>query len=135
MPSPYEHLLDRRARQETAGTAGDDILHLMPDTTVTDAARILETVYRAEPALDRVDIVLGNTTIGVATRDHLNRLGLTPVRALGDGDAATLPGESTRYVVLRFRCTTCSTTVRRLHLDPREPPACPRGHGELERLG
>ncbi|MGW1618578.1 hypothetical protein [Streptomyces sp. NPDC002172] len=114
---------------------GDDILYLMPDTTVTDAAQILETAYRAEPTLDCLDIVLGDTTLGVTTRDHLNRLGLTPVRALGDGDAATLPGESTRYVVLRFRCTTCSTTVRRLHLDPRELPACPRGHGELERLG
>ncbi|ROP36436.1 hypothetical protein [Saccharothrix texasensis] len=48
------------------------------------------------------------------------------------GAGATLPGESTRYVVLRFACETWETTSYRVHVGMSGAPECPNGHGPTE---
>ncbi|GAA0625134.1 hypothetical protein GCM10010174_50540 [Kutzneria viridogrisea] len=99
------------------------------------AERLLD-LFRAEPGLDRVALAVDGQVIGTVTRDRLLDLAARVeegTRSAGDGDGATLPGRSTGYVLLRFRCASCPAEVRLLFLDD-SPPRCPEGHGSMERV-
>lgn len=104
----------------------------LPDgTSEVVAAEALEALLVTEPAVELVTIIVAGRVVGVSSRMRLTGLGTT-IRSVGDGDGATLPGRSTRFRLLRFRCQHCQSDVRRVHVDERELPRCPLGHGELE---
>jgi len=102
-----------------------------PDgTSEVAAAAALEDLLTTEPDIEHVTIIVAGQVIGVSSRARLTRLGAT-LRSVGDGDGATLPGRSAQYRLLRFRCQRCQAELRRVHVDEREPPMCPNGHGEM----
>ncbi|MEV3993795.1 hypothetical protein AB0J57_33420 [Streptomyces sp. NPDC049837] len=106
-------------------------LDLPGGLTLEDAAGALEALLAAE-AVEYVLVVVDGRPVGATSRSWLVRIGATGMRSLGDGAGATLPGESLRYRLLRYTCGTCRAEIRRVHVDPRDPPACPNGHGILE---
>ncbi|MEO5875883.1 MAG: hypothetical protein ABIS86_23140 [Streptosporangiaceae bacterium] len=108
------------------------VLELPADLPLTDAADALAAVFAGDPDLDRVALQVGDERVGVARREHLRRQAVFLPRDVGDGDRATLPGESLRYRILRFRCRVCGAQRRRIHVDARALPLCPDGHGTLE---
>lgn len=114
----------------SAGAEGALRLDLPGGMSAEDVADALESALAAEP-VERILIVIGDEEAGIASRDALARLSPT-VRAYGDGAGATLPGESLRYRLLRYSCGTCGAQARRVHVDPRDPPQCPNGHGPMD---
>ncbi|MEV4021067.1 hypothetical protein AB0J35_62410 [Nonomuraea angiospora] len=76
---------------------------------------------------------IGGQEVGATSRQRIEQLAGRRLRSIGDGDGASLPGESASYEFLRFRCGTCGRRVRRIHIDERDLPRCPQGHGVLER--
>lgn len=125
-PRPYRALVD-------PGATGADApcLDLPPGTDPVDAARAAATVFAADAEVPELVLRVDDTEVGVTTRAHLDRLGRSALRGLGDGDGATLPGESTRYTVLRFACGTCQRTAYRVHVGLAGAPGCPNGHGPM----
>lgn len=103
---------------------------------VADAiSRILAAVFEADPDLSAVWLRQGQAAVGMVRRRRLQHLGLLgPRRAAEDGDGAQLPGISTRYELLQYRCQTpgCEILELRVVLGTDGPPSCPRGHGPLE---
>ncbi len=124
----YDLLLDPRAGART----DLPVVDLPADWPVADAALALEAVFADDATTPAVLLMVGDREIGVSSRDRLVDLGSAVLRSPGDGDGATLPGASLRYRILRFRCPVCATVARRIHVDPREAPSCPNGHGQLE---
>lgn len=115
----------------SASAGGAVRLDLPGDLTVEDTAAALEALLASE-AVECVLLVVDGRPAGVSSRSWLARLGASGLRSLGDGAGATLPGESLRYRLLRYTCGTCGAEVRRIHVDPRDLPMCPNGHGRLE---
>jgi hypothetical protein len=107
-------------------------LDLPPGIDPADAALAAAAVFAADPATTALVLRVDRTDIALTSRDHLDRLGRAAVRGPGDGDGATLPGESMRYTVLRFCCPTCENTAYRVHIDLAGVPVCPNGHGPME---
>lgn len=96
-----------------------------------DVAEALEALLVAEPRVEEVKIVVDAEEIGVSSRGRVAELTGSDHRLIGDGDGAALPGWSAKYRLLRFTCPACSAEVRRVHVDERNPPQCPNGHGPL----
>jgi hypothetical protein len=109
-------------------------LDLAARTPVEVAAEILDELYRDDPRLDLVRVRVGGMLAAVTSRQRIDALLPGTERGVGTGDGATLPGESTRYRLIRLRCPVCAAEVLRLHVDPQAPPTCPAGHGGLERV-
>lgn len=107
-------------------------LELPDGIAVLDAAVALEELFDSDSALEQVAVVVGSVVVGGTSRTHV-LLSEEQDRTVGDGDGATLPGYSSQYELLTFVCGTCGRVTYRLHLDPREVPVCPDGHGALER--
>ena len=131
----YDLLVDPLAAESATGeNVGIErlVVDLPADCSVADAAAALEAVFADDTTATTVVLVVGDHTVGVSSRDRLINVGSVVLRSPGDGDGATLPGASLRYRILRFRCGTCGAGVRRIHVDPRSAPQCPRGHGDLE---
>lgn len=103
-----------------------------------EVAEALDVMFAAEPALTRATLEVGDQVLGVTSRDVLARLrdrAQDTGRGVADpgaGDGATLPGHSTNYVVLRFRCPVCAEERRLLFVD--DTPTCSAGHGAMERV-
>ncbi|MFG3023843.1 hypothetical protein ACGFZQ_35815 [Streptomyces sp. NPDC048254] len=108
------------------------VLDLPPGFGAVEAADALESLFVTDRELHEVALGVGGEIVGVTTRTYLDSLGRAVLRSLGDGDGATLPGESLRYEILRYRCSTCGAEERRIHVDERSAPVCPNGHGALE---
>jgi hypothetical protein len=115
-------------------TADDDlpVLDLPPDCLATEAAAALESFFVDDTSATRVIVSMGEHVAGISSREHLQRIGSAVLRSIGEGDGATLPGESLQYRILRFRCSVCGAERRRIHLDRRSMPLCPNGHGPLD---
>lgn len=111
---------------------GIPVLDLPPGCRVPDAADALESLFVTDRTLREVAVGVGGRIVGITTRAYLSGLGTPVLRSVGDGDGATLPGESLRYEILRYRCPSCDTLRRRIHVDTRPAPVCPNGHGDLE---
>ncbi|MER5266296.1 hypothetical protein ABTZ99_29820 [Actinosynnema sp. NPDC002837] len=126
-PWLYRVLVDPGATRSDA-----PCLDLPPGTEPADAARAAATVFAADAAVPALVLRVEDGEVGVTTREHLDRLGRSAVRGLGEGDGATLPGESTRYALLRFACGTCESTAYRVHVGMSGAPGCPNGHGPME---
>jgi hypothetical protein len=122
-----------------SGTEAGPVLATAPaSASPGEVAEALEAMFAAEPDLTRVTLEIGDQVLGSTSRDVLARLreraqdGGRGVTDPGAGDGATLPGHSTGYVVLRFRCPSCDAERRLLFVD--DTPTCPRGHGAMERV-
>jgi hypothetical protein len=103
------------------------------DLDVDEISRLLATAFEADPDLSAVWLRQGEATVGTVRRRRLELL-LGPRRSAEEGDGAQLPGVSTRYQLLEYRCLTpgCGILELRVVLGPDGPPSCPRGHGPLE---
>lgn len=124
--APFDLLLDRAATR-----VGAELLDLPEGSDVITVAHALESLLLSVPAVESVVLVVGNHEVGVSSRQHVRQLGATRIRDLGDGDGAVLPGESVRYEIVRFHCPVCGNALRRIHVDSRSAPDCPRGHGPM----
>ncbi|WP_105969181.1 hypothetical protein [Streptomyces geranii] len=111
---------------------GIPVLDLPPGHRVDDAADALESLFLTDRTLEDVVLCVGGRIVGITTRAYLTGLGSPVLRSVGDGDGATLPGESLRYEILRYRCPSCDVRLNRVHVDTRSAPRCPNGHGDLE---
>jgi len=103
------------------------------DLDVDAISRILAAVFEADPDLSAVWLRQGQAAVGTVRRRRLQLL-LGPRRSAEDGDGAQLPGVSTRYQLLQYRCRApgCEILELRVVLGTDGPPSCPRGHGALE---
>lgn len=115
------------------------ILELPPGTALGDAFDAVYSVLRADGGTDWIRLVVAGTRLGVVSRERLDRL-FGPTRGsvelpATNADGGELPGYSTRYKLLCFRCRqreTCGHAVYRIHYDEGGPPGCPAGHGTME---
>lgn len=129
MTNALGFLMDREL-VETAATLG------LPADVVPDAdaiSRALAELFAADLNLAAVRIRRGQAVLGTVSRRRLEIL-LGPLRAAEEGDGAQLPGFSSRYRLLRYRCQAhgCETLELRIVLGEGGPPTCPLGHGPLE---
>ena len=127
-PEDYGPVLD-----ESASPTGElPVLDLAAGTDVGEAANALEAFFVDDTAAEEVVIQVADEIVGVSSRETLALLGSTVVRGVGDGAGATLPGASLRYRIPRFACPSCDAAARRIHVDHRDLPMCPNGHGPME---
>jgi hypothetical protein len=115
--------------------------------SLSQAAAALEAALDKTPALERLELRIGDETVGVATRAHVTTHGLPGTgsgpeednrahphgtRGPGAGDGATLPGTPTQFEIIRFRCAdaSCDQVELRIHIDD-DLPSCPE-HGSME---
>ena len=96
-------------------------------------ACLLAAAFEGDPDLSAVWLRQGQAAVGTVRRRRLQLL-LGPRRSAEEGDGAQLPGVSTRYQLLRYRCQTpgCGVLELRVVLAADGPPRCPQGHGPLE---
>lgn len=122
-PGDYAVLLD-----PAASPAGAAALDLPAGLPVLEAAEALEALFQ-QHRLDLVAVSVGGRCLGATTRRLVQPP--DPIRGIDAGDGPTLAGYSSAYELLEFRCGSCTAVTYRLHVDPRDPPACPNGHGPL----
>lgn len=103
------------------------------DLDVDAVAHLLAAAFGADPDLSAVRLRRGQAAVGTVRRRRLQLL-LGPRRSAEEGDGAQLPGVSTRYQLLRYRCQMpgCEVLELRIVLAADGPPRCPQGHGPLE---
>jgi hypothetical protein len=91
-------------------------LGFLIDRVPADTTATLQIPAGADLDVDAISLLLG------------------PRRSAEDGDGAQLPGISTRYQLLQYRCQAlgCEIVELRVVLGTDGPPSCPRGHGPLE---
>jgi hypothetical protein len=122
-------LLDRRPAQTRVA------LDIPADVKidVDELGSILHEAFAADQTLSAVSLRDGQTILGTVSRERLEFL-KGPSRSAADGDGFQLPGESTRYRLLRYRCRTagCGVVELRLVLRPQEILECPAAHGPLK---
>jgi hypothetical protein len=126
---PLSFLVD----QKPAETLATLELPAAADLDADAIARLLAAAFEADPDLAAVGLRRGQATIGTVRRRRLQLL-LDVGRIAQEGDGARLPGVSTRYQLLRYRCQVpgCDVLELRVVLAADGPPRCPRGHGPLE---
>jgi hypothetical protein len=101
---------------------------LLPLDTFRDRARArLEN----EPDVDGLEVIYLGESVGFTTRGKLAAPDATAGAGFGDSQGATLPGESTGYRVVWFRCVQHRIWVPASCYDPRRPPECPRGSSDV----
>jgi len=103
------------------------------DLDADTISRLLAATFEADPDLSAVWLRQGQAALGTVRRRRLQLL-LGPRRSAEEGDGAQLPGVSTQYQLLEYRCQTLGCGIRELRivLGTDGPPSCPRGHGPLE---
>jgi hypothetical protein len=105
--------------------------------TVTDVEIRLRDYFGKHDACDAVTLLLGAEVLGVATRKRLELSSGTAAdpaigAEVGGGERSMLPGVSTRYKLLRFRCRRCQAEAHRIYYDARELPTCGKHQCEME---
>lgn len=102
--------------------------------SLPDMRRTLRRVYLHRPGVDRVALRVGGVRIGVTTRDRVCRdAGTAGGEGLGDGDRASVVGDSTQYRLIRFACERCRRAAATVFYDERRVPSCDE-HGPMELL-
>lgn len=122
MTEPWQILVDPLAPAEPAPA-----LRLPSESTLDDAATALELLLNTDETIKILLLVRGEHPVGRTTRAYLRAaLGLSRSSAPGAGDGATLPGESTRFVALKYGCPAgCGTVEYRVLHDDRDRTPCP----------
>lgn len=101
--------------------------------TLLEARRELMALFATSPNVDRVLIRINGEDVGVAPRDKAGKdpgvAGTDAAPAgLGASDGATLPGDSSEYRLVQFRCHSCGRLFQCSYFDERFVPECV-GHG------
>jgi hypothetical protein len=103
---------------------------VLPGPLHADEFRDLVRRHFADrPDLDTLEIRSADGEhIGFVTRDQISKPDRTAGEGLGDSQGATLPGESTGYRVVWFRCKRHHPAiwVPMAYYDQRYPPRCPQ---------
>lgn len=116
-------LVDERA------SAAADSLDVAEADTLDEVQGLLEEYFAARCAAGAVNLMVGATHVGVATRHTLEQSSWTaaepvPASDIGVGERIQLAGVSTRYKLLTFCCPKCSGMAYRMYYDERDLPAC-----------
>jgi hypothetical protein len=90
-------------------------LQIPADTDLDAISRILAAAFEADPGLSAVWLRQGQAAVGTVRRRRLQLL-LGLRRSAEDGDGAQLPGVSTRYQLLQYRCQTPGCEIRELRV-------------------
>ena len=102
---------------------------ILPGTPRTDEFRdLVRERFADRPSLDELQIhSAAGEVIGFVTRARISEPDRTAGEGSGDSQGATLPGESTGYRAVWFRCSdhTPPIWLPLAYYDPRYPPACP----------
>jgi hypothetical protein len=118
--------------------AAPELVAVLVTATLNDVQNQLHKYFRTPGAADAVTLVAAGEHLGVVSRESLGPPGMTagdPGAAqdgLGAGERLTLPGLSTRYKLLKFRCRRCWAETSGMYNDTRGLPACGQGHREWE---
>src|SRR5688572_8962027 len=90
--------------------------------------------FATEPAVRGIQLVVAGRPLGVVTPDRTRdpgRAGPGDLVAVGAGERASQPGQSSRYRAVRFQCQPpCPNAVVLPFYDERFVPHCD-GHGEM----
>jgi hypothetical protein len=119
-------------------SATPELVAVPVTATLNDAQNRLEKYFRTLGAADAVTLVVAGERLGVVSRKSLGPPGMTvgdPGTAsyeVGSGERLALPGLSTRYKLLKFRCRQCSAETFGMHYDTRGLSTCVRGHRKWE---
>lgn len=109
--------------------------------TLNDVQIFLEEYFRANGAVDAVTLVAAGEHLGVVTRSSLGPPDTTAAppapsspgaAETGVGERLVLPGASTHYKLLKFRCRRCAAEAFGMHYDARGLEPCGNGHRQWE---
>jgi hypothetical protein len=113
-----------------ADVVGARVMHVPEGTSVVQVVTAVEEMLLRDPAVESVLVMASGRAVVLTSRSLLERrFGLGSVtRRIGDGDGATLPGASTRFRLLRYRCAEpgCGGVGYGAYHDERERPPCRR---------
>ncbi len=114
----------------------DDALDL-PDasTGVGEVSDRLSDRFSATPALKAIIIRVGGKDVGVSTPARVSRASgyAGPDPGFGSAERSELPGRSSGYRVIVFRCGKCALESYRSFYDARSVPKCQTsGHGKMD---
>lgn len=124
-------------RDDLAGAAADREVEVDPALGTDEVADELSRLFRADARLDRVLLRYEGERVAVATRALVCETGpATAGAGFATAERSVLPGRSTRYRLLRFRCAdgTCGTASYASFYDDRVLPVC-ASHGEMTFAG
>jgi hypothetical protein len=116
--------------------AASEVVAVPVTATFNDVLGKLEKHFKAPGTADAVVLVAAGERLGVVSRKSLGPPGMTAGVSgaagyeAGGGERLVLPGFSSRYKLLKFRCRQCPAEIFVMHYDTRGLPACGRGHRE-----
>lgn len=100
-----------------------------------DADVVLEALvawFDADQTVQRIALVVEDEHLGLVTRARMVAvLSHQPRLDPGAGDGASLPGRSSQYTMLTYRCGRCAATAKVLFVDT--VPEC-ADHGPMDRV-
>jgi hypothetical protein len=111
-------------------------LNLSDVATFEDAEWQIGAYFGTHPEVHEVDLAITGRRAGVVSRKSLLRdadlyAGDSPATQVGVGEGMQLPGFSTRYRLLEFKCLHGCPSEHRIHYDERYIPYCAK-HGPME---
>jgi len=119
--------------------SGAVVVHVPGGISAADAAAAVEDVLLRDPRAEAVALMVDGREAVLTSRSFLTRTFGMPagVRGTGEGDGGSLPGESTQYLALHYRCAEagCAGEGYSAYHDDRFRPACPRCGRSMELTG
>jgi hypothetical protein len=115
-----------------------DLVAVRDTATFSDVQRLLAKYFSMPGAPNAITLMAEGERLGVVSRKSLGPPGMTAGTAsgsgyeLGGGERLGLPGLSSQYKLLKFRCGHCPAEIFGIHYDARSLPACERGHHQWE---
>jgi hypothetical protein len=111
-------------------------VHAEPaELAVADLRRRLRAAFAADSAVPNLLLVVAGVEIGITSPERCREVGYAGSAdgpEAGGADRATLPGLSTRYRVVEFRCLPpCQRSAVAAFYDERLVPRCAE-HGPME---
>jgi hypothetical protein len=110
-------------------------LYLPEGTGVDQAAEAVDGLLAADATVEAISLVVGGKQVGLTSRSFFR---IEPdsggQRSFGAGEGGVLPGESLRYVPVRYLCGTagCGHKVFRAFYDEADVPVCDTCGGPME---
>lgn len=122
-----------------AEASGAIPVHVPEGTSQAHAAAVIEDVLLRAPDAETVSLVVDGRAVVLTSRSFLTRtFGVSvQVRGTGEGDGGSLPGASTQYLALHYRCPEpgCPGEGFGAFHDDRFRPACPGCGHAMELVG
>jgi hypothetical protein len=125
---------------DPAAPDASDHVEVALTATFNDVQRELEKYFRSPDAADAVVLAAAGERLGVVSKKSLGLPGLTLADSsgspeVGAGERLALPGLSTQYKLLKFRCKRCDSNTFAMYNDTRSLGACENGHREWRFQG